>query len=111
MARSAECNPISPTMSLPVILRPLAHDDVRQIHADLEAQVSGRGDSFLDRLQETLDRIETMPELYAEVWGAVRATRLRRFRYVVYYVVLADRVEIIAMMHGSRDSSTWQLRV
>ena len=52
-----------------------------------------------------------MPELYAEVWMTVRAARLRKFRHLVYYVVLADRVEVIAVMHGSRDSSAWQSRV
>ena len=52
-----------------------------------------------------------MSEMYAEVWGTVRAARLRRFRHVVYYVVLADRVEVIAVMYGSRDSSAWQSRV
>jgi len=98
-------------MSLPVVLRPLADADVRRSHADLEAQAPGLGDKFLDRLQETLNRIEAMPELYAEVWGAVRAARLRRFRYLVYYVILADRVEVIAVMHGSRDASAWQSRV
>ena len=98
-------------MSLPVVLRPLANADIQQIHAELDAQAIGLGDKFLDRLQEALDRIEAMPEMYAEVWGTVRATRLRRFRHVVYYVVLADRVEVIAVMHGSRDSSAWQSRV
>jgi toxin ParE1/3/4 len=98
-------------MSLPVVLRPLANADVQQIHAELEVQALGLGDKFLDRLQEALDRIETMPEMYAEVWGTVRAARLRRFRHVVYYVILADRVEVIAVMHGLRDSSAWKSRV
>lgn len=97
-------------MSLAVVLRPMANADVRQIHTELEARVFGLGDQFLDRLQEVLDRIESMPELYAEVWGVVRAARLRRFRHVVYYVVFADRVEVIAVMHASRDVSAWQSR-
>ena len=45
-------------MSLPVVLRPLADADVRQVYAELEAQALGLGDKFLDRLQEALDRIE-----------------------------------------------------
>jgi len=89
----------------------LANADIQQIHAELEAQAPGLGDKFLDRLQETLDRIETVPELYAEVWMTVRAARLRRFRHVVYYVVRAGRVEVIAVMHGSRSSLAWQSRV
>ncbi|MFO0808880.1 MAG: type II toxin-antitoxin system RelE/ParE family toxin [Gemmataceae bacterium] len=98
-------------MSLPVVLRPLAHGDIQQIHDELEALTLGLGDKFVDRLDEALDRIEALPELYAEVWATVRAARLRRFRHVVYYVALADRVEVIAVMHGARDSSAWQSRV
>jgi len=41
----------------------------------------------------------------------VRAARLRKFRYVVYYVVFADRVEVLGVLHGSRDGSVWQSRV
>jgi plasmid stabilization system protein ParE len=45
------------------------------------------------------------------VWQDVRAARLRKFRYVVYYVVLTDHVEVLAVLHGSRDESTWKSRV
>ena len=56
------------------------------------------------------ERIESMPELYSQVWQDVRAARLRKFRHLVYYVVFADRVEVLAVMHGSRHASTWQSR-
>jgi toxin ParE1/3/4 len=98
-------------MRLPVSLRPLARFDAQQIHAEMEALSAGLGDKFLERLQDILARIESMPEMYATVWGSVRAVRLRRFRHVVYYVVLPDRVEVLAVMHGSRDSSVLQSRV
>ena len=98
-------------MSLPVELRPLASSEVRQIHVEFEAPTPGLGDRFLDRLQETLGRVEARSEMYAQVWGTVRAARLRIFRHVVYYVVLTDRVEVIAVIHGSRDSSSWQSRL
>jgi hypothetical protein len=62
-------------VTLPVVLRPLANADVQQIHAEREAQAAGLGGKFLDRLQETLDHIEAMPEMDAEVWGTVRAAR------------------------------------
>ncbi len=98
-------------MSLPLVVRPEANTDVREAHSHFETHSAGLGDLFLDRLQETLDRIESAPELYAEVWGVVRAARVRRFRHVIYYVVLKDRVEVIAATHGSRDPSAWQSRV
>jgi toxin ParE1/3/4 len=58
-----------------------------------------------------LERIEAMPEIYGVVWRDVRAARLKRFRHVVYYVAFTDRVEILAVMHGSRDTPAWQARI
>lgn len=97
-------------MSLPVILRPAAEADVDRIRADLDAVRLGLGDDFASRLREALRRIEHMPALYGIVWQDVCAARLRRFKYVVYYVAFPDRVEVIAVLHGSRDSSAWRSR-
>ncbi len=46
-----------------------------------------------------------MPELYGAVWQDVRAARLKKFRHVDYYVAFADRIEVLAVLHGSRDAS------
>lgn len=97
-------------MSLPVIMRPVAEADVVEIFGDLDFIRPGLGKRFLARLREVLDRIECMPEMYATVWQDVRAVKLRKFRYVVYYVVLTDHVEVLAVLHGSRDESTWKSR-
>ena len=44
------------------------------------------------------------------VWQDVRAARLKQFRYIVYFIVLADRVEVLAVLDGARDSSSWKSR-
>jgi plasmid stabilization system protein ParE len=98
-------------MTLPVVLRPAADADIQETHNALEQSQPGLGDRFVSRVREVLARIESMPEMYGAVWQDVRAARLKKFRHVVYYVVFADRVEVLAVLHGSRDSSTWQLRV
>jgi plasmid stabilization system protein ParE len=41
----------------------------------------------------------------------VRRGKVRRFPYVVYYRVLADRIEVIAVLHAARNPQTWQDRV
>lgn len=97
-------------MSLPVILRPPAEVDIRESRATYEAIRAGLGDRFVSRVQEVLERIEFMPEMYGVVWHDVRAARLRRFRHIVYYVVFADRVEVLAVMHGAQDAAAWQSR-
>ena len=98
-------------MSLPVILGPAADADIQATHDELEQARAGLGDRFVARVREVLERIEAMPEMYGLVWKDVRAARLRKFRHVVYYVVFADRVEVLAVLHGARDVSAWQSRV
>ena len=98
-------------MSLPVILRPAADADIQATHDELERVRAGLGGRFVARVREILARIEAMPELYGVVWKDVRAVRLRKFRHVVYYITFADRVEVLAVIHGSRDASAWRSRV
>ena len=97
-------------MSLPVILRPEAEVDLQEARGQLEAVRVGLGSQFLARVGEVLARIEKIPELHGKVWEDVRAVRLKQFRYIVYFIVLADCVEVLAVLHGARDPSSWQSR-
>ena len=98
-------------MTKPVILTPEATADVREAHAALQATRAGLSDRFAAQLADVLARLEATPELYGVLWQDVRAARLRRLHYLVYYAVHADRVEVLAVLHASRDASTWQSRV
>jgi plasmid stabilization system protein ParE len=64
----------------------------------------------LDRLNAALVGIGERPELHGIVWRNVRARRLRQFTHVIYYRLGDDRVEVLAVVHGSRDASAWQAR-
>ena len=97
-------------MSLPVILRHEAEVDIQGARDEFEAVRVGLGNQALARVREMLARIEKMPELHGKVWEDVRAARLKQFRYVVYFIVLADRVEVLAVLHSARDPSAWQSR-
>jgi toxin ParE1/3/4 len=98
-------------MNRPVILRPAADADIQVTHDGLEQSQAGLGDRFVVAVREILERIEAMPEIYGVVWQDVRAVRLKKFRHVLYYVVFDDRVEVLAVLHGSRDASVWQSRI
>ena len=97
-------------MSLPVILRHEAEVDIQEARDQLESIRVGLGTQVLARVREVLARIEKMPELHGKVWQDVRAARLKQFRYIVYFIVLADRVEVLAVLHSARDPSAWQSR-
>jgi toxin ParE1/3/4 len=97
-------------VSLQVVMRPEASRDAEDARNYFDAQRAAFGQTFLIRLDDTLARIGAMPETYATVWRNVRAARLRQFPYVVYYRIGDERVEVLAVMHGSRDASAWRTR-
>jgi plasmid stabilization system protein ParE len=98
-------------MSLPVVYLPEARDDIDTAYGGYEQQAVGLGDRFLEALRHRIDQIAATPELYGVFVQDVRAAPLRRFPYVVYYRVEADRIVIIAVQHGRRSSHFWQGRI
>ena len=97
-------------MSLPVVLRPEATKDAAEAIGYFDALRPGLGQAFLIQVQDVLLRISGMPEIHGIVWRNVRAARLRRFTYVVYYRVHEDRLEVLVVVQGNRDAAVWQSR-
>jgi len=92
-------------------MRSEAEADVLKTNIDYEQVRTGLGRRFLGQLRTVLERIEANPEMYGIVWKDVRTARLKTFRYVVYYVVYPERVEVIGVLHGARDPAVWQTRI
>lgn len=90
-------------MSLPVILRPEAREEYDNAFDYYEAQRAGLGPAFASRVQAVLSRIGKNPKMHGTVCGAIRKAVVKKFPYCIYYRELADRVEVIAVFHTSRD--------
>lgn len=97
-------------MSLRVFLRPEAEADLFAARAWYDQEDSELADAFADSIEEMLTRIEAMPELYAVALKNIRRGKLRRFPYLVYYRVLSDRIEVLGVLHTSRDPRLSQER-
>jgi addiction module RelE/StbE family toxin len=97
-------------MSLPIVLRPQAKDDLLAAREWYERQRPGLGTAFVEAFQELVARIERSPELYGLVYNSVRRCKLRRFPYVVYYRVRGNRIEILTLLHGGRNPEIWRRR-
>ena len=97
-------------MSLPVILRPEAEDDITSAR-DYYDRHAGIGQSFVNRVDQAIERIGDAPESYPFVRRDIRWYRTRRFPYIVYYRVRPDRIEILAVLHGRRDNSILKHRL
>lgn len=98
-------------MTLPIVLRPEARSDIAEACEWYDGKSRGLGQRFLDELDRLLQRVAVHPELYEIALKTVRRARLRRFPYVVYYRVVAERIEVLAVLHGRRDPKIWQRRL
>lgn len=97
-------------MSLPLIITPIAEDDIAQAKAWYNRRSSDLGDDFVLCVEEALDRIRNIPNGATEVYPGVRRVVLRRFPYGVFYRVDPDQIAVLAVYHSKRDPRNWQSR-
>jgi toxin ParE1/3/4 len=97
-------------MSLPVVLRPEAQADLLAARDWYEQRRPGLGEAFADAVEQLLARIQAMPQLYRIAGQDVRWGKVRKYPYVIYFRMLPDRIEVIAVLHGFRDPRAWQDR-
>jgi plasmid stabilization system protein ParE len=90
-----------------IIFRPAADQDIDAAFDWYERQQNGLGEQFLRSVGVTVELIRTHPEMYPVVRGSIRRAVLRRFPYLLFYVVEPTRVVVIGCLHASRDPDTW----
>ena len=98
-------------MSLPLIVREAAHEDIREAFGWYETQSPGLGAEFLRFLDECFSLVRRQPEMFPEVHRRSRMAMVRRFPYLVIYRVTPDFISVIAVMHGSRHPRRWKGRL
>jgi hypothetical protein len=75
-----------------------------------EGHHPGLGGEFAGELAQVYAAIETQPQRFPVVLDDIRMALLRRFPYVVHFVVLSKHTSVIAVMHGHRNPKVWQQR-
>ena len=86
-----------------LVLRSEARLELEQAVTWYEAQVPDLGRQFRAEVYRTFDSIIARPELYPMSHGATRKAVLRRFPYLIFYLVETNRVVIVAVFHAKRD--------
>ena len=93
-----------------LFIRKRARADLAKAFGWYEERRLGLGHEFLRAARDTLAAIEHDPEQFPVAIDDIRKLRLRRFPYVVYYVILTHHVSVIAVTHGRRHPRRWQSR-
>ena len=97
-------------MNRRLIIRPEAEEELTEARDWYQSQREGLGAEFLVEIDEVFNRIRENPELFAPEYKSVRRSGVDRFPYVVYYRVIGDAVEVIAVQHGARHPRRWRGR-
>ena len=87
------------------------YDDIKTAYDWYESQRIGLGEDFLLTLEESYAKITRTPKLYQDIHKNVRRKLVRRFPYGIFFLLRADEVIIIAIMHTRRKPSDWNERV
>ena len=90
-------------MTYTVVVRPLAERDILEAKTWYDLRRPGLGGEFLDAFAELQSLLEQTPTIYPVVHRGVRRAVLRRFPYLVYFVVRGQKVFVVACLHGARD--------
>ncbi len=93
-----------------LVLRPEAEKDLAEARDWYELKREGLGREFILEVDKAFDHICQFPEAYAVEYKGVRRAGLRRFPYVVYYRIIGEIGEVLAVLHGGRRTRTWRER-
>jgi hypothetical protein len=76
-----------------------------------DEQQAGVGKMFLDAVQKAGEQIASDPERWAFWYPPLRSFRVFPFPYRLLYRILADRVQVVAVVHLSRQPGYWKTRL
>lgn len=89
-----------------LVFHPRAVDDASRIHEWWRANRKAAPSLFRDELEEILEALAQTPTLGAaaldEELRDVRRALMKRTRYHIYYRVLGDTLEVLAIWHTAR---------
>ncbi len=93
-----------------IVIRPEAERDLDDIYAYLGRASPAVAERFLEAVQLALENLVIMPELGGrpesshQALADLRIWPIRRFRkYLIFYRVTSDGIEIRRVLHGARD--------
>jgi plasmid stabilization system protein ParE len=93
------------------VLRRVAEQEFDDAIAWHEAEREGLGQEFRSAIEQYFQRIVDNPELFPKIRGEVRrAVVLRRFSYVIHFLIEKDQIVIMSVFHTSREPEQLKYR-
>ena len=94
-----------------VIFTPAAQTELIDAQDWYENEAPGLGRRFRVAIDGLVERMSASPRQFPVVFKNVRRALLRRFPYMLFFVIEGERLYVIACFHASRNPLHWQRRV
>ncbi len=79
-------------------------DDAVEYYDGISPQL---GNDFLEAVERLISQIGSFPKACPELSASIRRCRVKRFPYGLVYRLGKDALEILAVMHFSREPNYW----
>ncbi len=83
---------------------PLVRADLQSAYDRYEDELPGLGGEFHEEFLRAYRKLGRQPFLYAVRFSGIRRLNLDRFPYGIFYIVKAEEVRVLAVLHGSRET-------
>ena|ERR671918_461698 len=66
---------------------------------------------FMQCIDNALSRVVSNPFMFPAIYRDLRRVVINRFPFAIFYEVLTDEIQVVAVFHSRRDPETWKSRV
>jgi toxin ParE1/3/4 len=97
-------------MTLRAFFRKAARFEYDEAAIWYESQKPGLGSEFVAEIEHALTQACDTPQRFPRMLNDVRAVRVRRFPYSLFFRVRNERLIVLSVFHARRDPSVWRER-
>ena len=87
-----------------------AQKDIQQIVDYYEEIAPAVTDTFIEELYAEFDLIKKNPLSFQKKHKTTRVRYLNRFSFGIHYNISGEKIEILAVLHTSRNPRAWKTR-
>jgi hypothetical protein len=94
-----------------LVVRPQVEEGLVEASLWYDTKQIGLGDQFLAEYVAAIYRILENPWLFSIAVNGLRPCLIKRFSYIIHFVVEDDQIIVIAVMNAARDDSSFMHRL
>jgi plasmid stabilization system protein ParE len=93
-----------------LVLRRIAEKEFDDSIAWYENEREGLGQEFRGTVEKYFQHVADHPELFTKVRGEVRRAVVRRFPFVIHFLIEKERIVVLSVFHTSREPEQLKYR-